>query len=233
MGQVAPLPDTTVVIYMGTFAPQCAEVIYRPLARIFEARGYPVVMKSLPRLGLGPLDEASDELARNMLAPDHRYILIGHSQGGLHAFHHARYYEDMILAVVGFGVPFHGTRLANLGTLLRMMPAVRTMAAHSRYLHELREDQTYQADNVYSMFSVLDELVVPWFASSVAGAHNIVLAPRFLHPMLINFGLSRSNGVELVDGWAEHIGVIWHPSLHHYIEHVLDQIEGRHSQAVA
>lgn len=134
---------------------------------------------------------------------------------------------------MGFGVPFHGTRLANLGRMLSMLPAIGTMAAHSRYLHELREDESYIADNVYSMFSVLDELVVPWFASSMAGAHNVVLAPAFLHPLLINFGLTRSHGVELVDGWAEHVGVIWHQGLHRHVERVLDQVEGRSSELVA
>lgn len=222
-----PLENTTVVIYMGTFCPQLAARVYRPLARVFEARGYEVIIRAIPKLGLGRLEDASDELAMKVFEPnpERRYILVGHSQGALHALHHGKYFAGCVVAVIAFGAPFHGTRLANLGKILSWLPAIRTMAAHSRYLHELREDQSFMADNVYSLFSVMDELVVPWFASTVAGAHNVVLAPRFLHAILVRAGLKRSHGIELVDGWAEHLGVIWHPALHKYIDGVLDRLE--------
>ncbi len=222
-----PLENTTVVIYMGTFCPQLAACVYRPLARVFEARGYDVVILAIPKLGLGHLEDASDELATKVFLPnpERRYILVGHSQGALHALHHGKYFSGLVVAVIAFGAPFHGTRLANLGQILSWLPAIRTMAAHSRYLHELREDQSFTAENVYSLFSVMDELVVPWFASTVSGAHNVVLAPAFLHRLLIRAGLTRSHGIELVDGWAEHLGVIWHRALHRYVDGVLDQLE--------
>jgi hypothetical protein len=73
---------------------------------------------------------------------------------------------------------------------------------------------------------VLDELVVPWFASTVVGAHNVVLAPAWLHGPLIRAGLTRSHGIELVDGVADHLGVIWHPAFSTYIEQQLDHLEG-------
>lgn len=228
-----PLTNTMVVIYMGTFAPRCASRAYQPLADVFSRRGYNVVILALPKFGLGKLDEASDALAEQVFSQPGRFILVGHSQGALHAFHHARYFGERVAAVLAFGAPFHGTRLANLGSMLRVLPAIPAMAAHSQFLHELREDQTYRAENVHSLFSVLDELVVPWFASSVVGAHNVVLAPRALHGMLIRAGLRRSHGVELIDGLAEHLGVIWHPALHRYVEHVLDQLERGKDPAAA
>jgi pimeloyl-ACP methyl ester carboxylesterase len=225
MSYKSPLQDTVVVIYMGTFAPQFAESFYQSLAQVFRLRGYPVIIKSIPGLGLGHLADSSAELAESVFEDDKRYILVGHSQGALHAFNHAKQYGDQIAAVFAFGAPFHGTRLANLGHWLSAIPAIRNMASHSRYLRELRSDQTYTSENVYSMFSVLDELVVPFFASSVKGANNVVLAPEFIHKPLIKLGFRRSRGVELVNGWAEHLGVIWHPALHNYVDDVLDQLE--------
>lgn len=224
-----PLANTSVEIYMGTFVLQQWEAVYRPLAQLFAERGYPVRIHGLPRAGLGALDEASDELASSVFVghPEQRFILVGHSQGGLHAFHHAKYYPASVEAVFAFGTPFHGTRLANLGRVLRMLPAVRGMAAHSRTLREWREDVSYIADNIYSLYSVLDELVVPWVASTVKGGHNVILCPKAIHWLLIRAGFRRSRGIELVDGWAEHLGVIWHPALHHYIESVLDELEQR------
>ncbi len=219
--------DTAVVIYMGTFCPPAATFAYHSLADLFEQRGYPVSVKAIPKLGLGRIDEAAGQLAGEVFhTPDdgRRYLLVGHSQGALIALHHARAYPSLVRAVFGFGGPFHGTRLANLGHLLRL-PAVRTMAAHSRFLHELREDKSYDTENVYSLYSVFDELVVPWFASSVKGANNVVLAPARLHPLLVRIGLTRSRGIELVDGWADHLGVIWHPALHSYVAYALDQLE--------
>lgn len=212
---------------MGTFCPQAAERVYNPLAELFARRGYPVRIKAIPRLGLGAIDEAADELATDVFGddPDERFILVGHSQGGLHAVHHAKYYPVRVHAVFTFGTPFHGTRLANLSKLAQRLPAVGAMAAHSQLLHELREDESYVADNIYSLFSVLDELVVPWFASTVQGAHNVVLCPRALHALLVRSGLRRSRGAELIDGWAEHLGVIWHPALLSYIDQVLDRLE--------
>ena len=232
--QPRPCADTTVVIFMGTFCPQLAALAYTKLARLFEARGYKVVVLAIPRLGLGRIDEASDELARKVFAlgATQHFILVGHSQGSLIALHLARYYPERVRAVFCFGAPFHGTRLANLGRIV-WLPAIRTMAAHSRFLHELREDQTYTAENVHSLFSVLDELVVPWFASTVAGAHNVVMAPAWMHGLLIRAGLTRSHGIELVDGVADHLGVIWHSAFRTYIEHELDRLEGGYLELVA
>ncbi|MCC7289187.1 hypothetical protein IT414_02230 [bacterium] len=218
--------DTTAVIYMGTFCPPAAAMAYRSLASLFEARGYSVSIKAIPKLGLGRIDEAARQLADEVFHTSRaeRYVLVGHSQGALIALYHARRYPSLVEAVFGFGGPFHGTWLANLGRLSRL-PAVRTMAAHSRFLRELREDSSYEAENIHSLYSVFDELVVPWFASTVSGANNVVLAPARLHPLLVRLGLTRSRGIELVDGWADHLGVIWHPALHRQVDLALDRLE--------
>lgn len=231
--QLQPHTDTTVIIFMGTFCPQSATRAYRKLAKLFEDRGYEVVIHAIPKLGLGRIDEASDILANTVFGPNlrQRFIFVGHSQGSLIALHLARYYPEQVRAVFCFGAPFHGTRLANLGRLI-WSPAVRAMAAHSSYLHELRQDQTYIANNIHSLFSVFDELVIPWFASTVAGANNVVLAPTWLHGTLIRAGLTRSHGIELVGGWADHLGVIWHPTFYDYITQQMDLLEAT-QQSVA
>lgn len=221
--------ETAAVIYMGTFCPPVASLAYRRLAGLFEARGYSVLIKAIPNLGLGRIDDASEKLADEVFASlrAERYILAGHSQGALIALHHARLYPTLVEAGFGFGGPFHGTRLANLAKLMMFAPSFRTMSAHSRFLRELRDDSSYDSENFHTLYSVFDELVVPWFASTLRGANNVVLAPARLHPLLVRFGLTRSRGIELVDGWADHLGVIWHPALHRQVEMALDEIESR------
>ena len=103
------------------------------------------------------------------------------------------------------------------------------MAAHSHVLHRLREaeeaiEELSEAE-IISVMSCFDQLVLPFFASVLNGAENIVLAPSWMHPLLRRVGFRRSNGVELVDGFAGHLGIIKHPAILRAIDRQFDKIE--------
>lgn len=85
----------------GDCVPMLAAGLYAPLAKIFLDRGYEVNIHSLPNFGLGRLDEASDKLAETVFGgdPNRRAILVGHSQGGVHAVDHAHRFPDQVRAV--------------------------------------------------------------------------------------------------------------------------------------
>jgi pimeloyl-ACP methyl ester carboxylesterase len=216
--------DTLVTIYMGTTVPQFGELAYYPLAKVFIDYGYTVRIKSIPNLGLGRLDESSDALAQETFSdPSQRHILVGHSQGALHALHHAKQFHASVDAVFAFAAPFYGTHAANLGLKIVDLPAIRTMATNSRFLTDLRAGD-HKLDHIHSIYTILDQLVVPWFGSTITGANNVVLAPGFTHSTLIKKGFKQSRGIELIDGLAGHLGVIYHPALHHYVRQELDKL---------
>ena len=212
---------------MGTAVPMLAAGLYAPLAKIFLDRGYEVNIHSLPNFGLGRLDEASDILAETVFGgdPNRRAILVGHSQGGVHAVDHAHRYPDQVWAVFTFGSPAHGTRMANLGRFTDRIPAIGHMAAHSEYLRDMRDGAVYPAHQIHSMYTLFDQLVIPWFSPAVRGGNNILLAPKWLHCSLGRLGQRRSQGVERMVGFAEHVFIIQHKGLHDYIETVLDELE--------
>ncbi|MEI6581707.1 MAG: alpha/beta hydrolase [bacterium] len=225
---INPLQNTTVVILMGTFVPQKLQFVYSPLVDIFTGRGYDVKVVGLPSWGLSSLDDAANTLDELIFTAgaDERYILVGHSQGGVHTLDLATRHPDSVLAVFNFAAPHHGTRLANLGYWVTWMPAVRGMKAHSTHLHNLRT-LDYDHERIHSLFTVFDEFVVPWFASSIHGAHNVVLAPSIMHGLLGRVGFKRSPEVQLVHGYAGHLLVIWHRQFHKYIERTLDELEAQ------
>ena len=221
-----PISDTLVVIIAGTFVSSAFAWVYDPLADVFRRRGYKVKILTIPWLGLGPLEDAADALEKAILAEDaSRLILVGHSQGGVHTLDLAARHPKLVVAVFNFAAPHHGTRLANMGQWVSWVPAIRGMAAHSRHLHSLREVREFEEENIHSLFTVFDQLVVPWFASTMYGAKNVVLAPAVFHRLLSSVGFTRSEGVELVHGYAEHLFVIWHRQFHRYIENTLDELE--------
>ena len=220
-----PLQNTTVVILMGTFVPQKLQFVYGPLADIFKARGYEVKVVGLPSWGLSSLDDAANTLDESIFTAgaDARYILVGHSQGGVHALDLASRHPDSVLAIFNFATPHHGTRLASIS---RWIPATRDMNSHSLHLHNLRA-LNYDHERIHSLFTVFDEFVVPWFASSIHGARNVVLAPSIIHGLLGRVGFKRSPEVQLVHGYAGHLLVIWHSQFHQYIERTLDELEAQ------
>jgi pimeloyl-ACP methyl ester carboxylesterase len=100
-----PLLDVRVVILTGTLVPSLGRSLYQPLVKFFlGVRGYLTDVVCIPRLGLGDLDEANDELAEVIFAahPNSRFILVGHSQGGLHAILLAHRFPDRVVAGANF-----------------------------------------------------------------------------------------------------------------------------------
>lgn len=231
-----PVPKAVVVIACGTFVAQWyAELVYGSLAEFLRERGYEVRTLAIPKLGLGSMDEALEEMALSLLAeyadPDIRFIIIGHSQGGSHAVGLMKQLKGRVIRpVISLSAPHHGTRLANLGTPLHFLPkSFQDMAAHSGVLRRLRtaEDalEELAETEVVSLMSLLDSLVWPFWASVLNGAENILLAPAWLHPLLRRAGFRRSNGVELVDGYTGHLGIIKHPAVLDAIGRQFDKLE--------
>ena len=222
----SPYPNTTVIIIMGTFVPQCLEFVYQPLADIFLRIGYPVRILAIESLGLGPLKLAATTMAGQIFSdnPEERFIVVGHSQGAIHGMDIIAQRPEQVLRVFELGAPFHGTLLANLGKRLSWLPAIGDMAAHSSHLRDVRASG-YDPDRIHSLLTIFDELVIPWSASMVVGAHNVVLAPRVMHKLLKGLGLRRSEGVELIHGFADHLFVIWNKQFHAYILAEIDKLE--------
>jgi len=220
-----PLVNTRVAIIMGTAMSQRLEFIYQPLVGIFEHRGYQVSVYSIPGLGLGSLESSTKELDKIIFSNNkYHYILLGHSQGGVHALGLAAKHPKRVEAVFTFGTPHHGTMLASLGSWLDWVPSIKEMRAHSTHLHNLRELK-YSQERIHSLFTVFDQLVVPWFASTVHGSKNVILMPKSLHKLLRGIGLRADDEAELIHGYAEHLFIIWHKKFHSYILSTLDSIE--------
>lgn len=223
-----PLKNVQVVILTGTFVPSLGRHLYRPLVKFFlKTRGYTTEVVCIPRLGVGDLDEANDELALLIFAadPNIRFILVGHSQGGIHAILLAHRFPDRVVAVFNFGTPHHGTQLARLLPWVHNFPSVQAMASHSERLRMLRAANAFSLERIYSFYTVFDELVFPWFSPALRGAHNVLVAPSLLHWALKRLGQRRSAGVELVHGLSDHIFVIWLTILHECIATALDELE--------
>lgn len=227
-----PLDDIVVVVVAGTFvADWYAQFVYGSLKAAIIERGYPVRIIAIPNLGLGSMQRALDSMHQQICAefPTQRIVLIGHSQGGSHTMGLKRLLGSRAIRVVQLSAPNHGTRLANLGGWLKAFPAIGNMAAHSPVLRELRSleeiVEEVEAMELISVMSVFDQLVLPFFASVLKGAKNIVIAPRFMHPLLLKLGFRRSNGVELVDGFADHLSIISHQSVLRLLHGVFDELE--------
>lgn len=229
------IADVRVVIIMGTFVPQLLDFFYRPLEKVFRERGYEVEILAIPKLGLGDMNAARRALEVQIFSayPEARFIFVGHSQGGIHVEDLRALAPHRVLMTHGFGVPFHGTRIASLGRVTSFFPAVRGMRAHSTHLQTVRGAAARHDQHVHSYFTVFDELVVPFFASALHGAHNVIVAPKMLHHTLIALGFRRSKGIELIDGFAEHIFIIWNQKLHAHIHRALDALEAEHLEVSA
>jgi pimeloyl-ACP methyl ester carboxylesterase len=162
------------------------------------------------------MDRSLVHLQRRYFSPqDHRrYIVVGHSQGALLALALANEHPDRVVSVEAFGMPAYGTKIAPLWLPL---PAVRAMNPRSRWLKDLRGHQDLDTSKVYSYFSALDVLVVPWVASMVKGAHNYLVLPSQIEGLVLTAGRAmlgdRIEEVEILHGTTGHIGLVTHPSV--------------------
>jgi len=233
------IPNTVVVIVCGTLVAELyAPMIYGPMANHIRGRGYEVRILVIPKLGLGPMEEALETMALTLLDeypdPATHFIILGHSQGGSHCIGLLRRLKGRVIKpVIPIAAPHHGTRLANLGLPLRFLPdSFRQMAAHSRYLHWLREAEEVVEElseiEVINLMTCFDQPVWPFFASTLKGAENGVLAPSWTHSTLKRLGIRRSKGVELVNGFAEHAFIVRHPTIFRLVDVQLDKIEAAH-----
>lgn len=231
------IPNTVVVVVCGTLVADIyASLVYGPLANHLRQRGYEVRVLAIPKLGLGPMEEALESMALGLLSeypdPATRFIMLGHSQGGSHCIGLLRRLKGRVIKpVIPIAAPHHGTRLANVGLPLRFLPeSFRQMAAHSSYLRWLREAEEAVEEfgevEVINLMTLFDELVWPFLASKLKGAENIVLAPSWTHSTLKRLGMRRSKGIELVDGLAEHVFIMRHPAIFVLVDKQLDKIEG-------
>ena len=145
-------------------------------ARRLAARGHAVHAVTLEPLFV-PIEDYVAPLARKLdevVRPDERAILIGHSMGGLVCRAYARRFGGLRIArIVTLGAPNHGSVLAPLGhgaDALDMWPA-------SEWLRELAASEAGGLPvPVTSIYSCHDNFVAPQASSVLAGAKNVPLA---------------------------------------------------------
>lgn len=220
------LPE--VIIISGTGAPPFGirHYPYAGLIRQFEQAGYVVHLENIYHLGIDRMDRSLQHLQKRYFSPQdrRRYIVCGHSQGGLLALALANEYPSRVTSVEIFGTPLYGTRIAPIWLPL---PAVRAMNHRSRWLKELRGHENLDPAKVHSYFSVLDVLVVPWVASMVKDGHNYMVLPSQIEGLVLAAGRAmlgdRIDEVEILHGSTGHIGLVTHPT-------VLGNVAGRYPQ---
>lgn len=218
------LPE--VIIISGTGAPPFGirHYPYAGLIRMYEQAGYVVHLENIYHLGIDRMDRSLGHLQRRYFSPQdrRRYIVCGHSQGGLLALALANEHPDRVVSVEIFGTPLYGTRIAPIWLPL---PAVRAMNHRSRWLKELRGHENLNTAKVHSYFSALDVLVVPWVASMVKGGHNYLVLPSQIEGLVLAAGRAmlgdRIEEVEILHGSTGHIGLVTHPA-------VLGNVAGRY-----
>jgi pimeloyl-ACP methyl ester carboxylesterase len=210
-----PIPE--VLIISGTGAPPFGlEIFYGGMIGIFHKAGHTTHVRNIYHMGIGRLDRALEELEKCYFSSDdnRRYIVVGHSQGGLLALAIANLYPDRVVGVELFGAPLYGTRLAPVWAPIA---AGRAMSSRSRWLHQLRHHENLDPARVHSYFSALDPLVVPWVASFVKDGHNHLLVPRRLKWPMLAVGRKmigeRIDEAEMLHGTGGHLKLISHPAV--------------------
>ena len=166
-----------ITVFLGGtgVVPLFAPLLYRGMTDAFK----PELLKALPGLGLHPCEWTYQQTASwfdAQVKPEQKVILIGHSQGGLHAVRLA-IERPNVVRVYTIGTPHNGTELAwsavplrSVGTgLSDMRPQSPYMVAYIARLPEI-------ASRLVSIYSRHDWLVVPYHKAHVDGAINYMFS---------------------------------------------------------
>lgn len=101
-----------------------------------------------------------------------KVVLVGHSMGGLIIREYlATRGVDKVERVAALGSPFAGTTLGAFS----FSRDARQMTRNSDYLQTLAKDESYKKIPFKSIYSVHDNLVIPFWSSRLDGADNIAL----------------------------------------------------------
>jgi pimeloyl-ACP methyl ester carboxylesterase len=130
------------------------------------------VVRTIPGWGLRSLDESQGEIAAWIdlrTDPDQPLILVGHSEGALHA---ALYGLDRpnVLRVISVSGPHHGTIAAAF--LARVFPAMRDMSPRSDFMQRYEARLPEIAPRMDCFGFDHDPLIVPSNSAYVEGAKN-------------------------------------------------------------
>lgn len=168
-------PIVTVFLGGTGIVPFFAPMLYRGMTVAFK----PELLKALPGLGLHSGEWTYQRTARwfdDNVKPNQKVILVGHSQGGLHA---VRLGIDRpnVVRVISIGTPHHGTELARPAVLLGEIGAgLSDMRPHSHYMGAYIARLPKIAPRLVSIYSRHDGLVIPYHNAHVAGATNYLFA---------------------------------------------------------
>jgi pimeloyl-ACP methyl ester carboxylesterase len=168
---------TQAILIGGTFLPGFGHRFYKTVARIWEAQ---ILM--LPRHGWPHLDWSQQRLIHsiNELAPKGEpLVLIGHSQGGLHACLYAAHRPWV--RVITAATPHHGSVAAY--PLSPLWPSLRDMLPGSPFMRRYQaECLPLVAPRLLSLFWRNDPLVQPGNSPYVEGAKNHVIDTPLFSP---------------------------------------------------
>lgn len=99
-----------VLVIAGTLAPPFSKPYYQSLIDAVSVNGSNVHFVTIHNLGLGEMHDAADRIGcKYLLESSERWVIIGHSQGGLLASLIAMEYSSKVDAVIALASPFKGT----------------------------------------------------------------------------------------------------------------------------
>ena len=175
-----------IIVIGGTAAPKEAYPLYAPILNSVHSsipaqeRYFP-----LPNKGLGPVMDTLEEL-RDRVCPlvrnlDEKPIVVGHSQGGVHAAMLGSY--GLASVVVSLASPHGGMR--SLGVIESLSPAAHDLDAHSDFIAVHRDElANYRSDvALHTVNATFDQIVLRQF--SVTSSTRWWDAPRWVPGCLL------------------------------------------------